>query len=106
MRSLAGYTVGKKKHQVVKSENWLFNIKSSDFQGLLVVTMWRFGAISWTRLCIKTNLEVLVFVSVDVAHVSLQLVRVEETLRAVREFASAESKVKMRSRLRGATVQM
>lgn len=51
--------------------------------------MWHFGAISWIHVCTKTNLEILVFVSVGVEHVSFQLACMEETLRAAREFASA-----------------
>lgn len=74
--------------------------------GWFFFATWHFGAILWTRRRIKTNLEILVLVSVGVAHVSLQFARVEESLRAAREFASAGSKVKMRSRPRGATAQM
>ena len=43
---------------------------------------------------LQTNLEILVFVTVSVAHMSLQLACMDETLSAACKFASAESKVK------------
>lgn len=52
--------------------------------------MQRFGAISWTRSRINTNLEIGVFVSVAVAHVSLQFGSIGETLRAARGLAPTQ----------------
>lgn len=51
------------------------------------------------NMCTLTNLEILCFVCVDVAHVSFQIACVEESLGAARKFASGESKVQMRSKL-------
>lgn len=51
-----------------------------------------FGAILWLHLSFQTNLEILVFLSVGVAHMSFQFTCVEETLRAGCEFASGERK--------------
>lgn len=56
------------------------------------VAVWRFGAISWAPSRVHTNLEIPIFVTVAVAHVSVQSACVEETFRAARELASTEQR--------------
>lgn len=65
----------------------------------MLVIMRCFGTILWLHLCVQTNLEILAFLSVRVAHVSLQFTCVEETLRAGCKLAPGENEVQVKARV-------
>lgn len=88
---LAALCRGKKFKWLKVRQTWeVIQRQKQSLSGDESGTQWHFGAILWTHLCSNTNLEILVFVSVAVMHMSFQFPRIEETLRAARELTPAK----------------